>query len=678
MAQRNGYAGKILRVDLSSRKITALPTEYYAEKFIGGKGIAAKIYWDEVPPETGAFDPENRLIFMTGPMAGISPFGFGGASWKVCGKSPISTPAQFCHCNLGGTWGAYLKFAGYDGIVVQGEAGNPVYLFINDDEVELREASFLWGKDAVETREILKNDLGKEIRVVTCGPAGENRVIYANLLADEDASGAGGMGAVMGSKKLKAIAVRGTGKGRIKAADPERLKQLARYINDAVTAEEKLLVFQIDVPEDIVLPPPGPNMKKQVCYACKGHGCQRVSYRAEDGTTGKFMCQASVLYRKWAHRHSGSWDLEVPFHANRLCNAYGVDTMALSVVLEWIWECYEAGILTDEKAGFPLSKLGTLECLEALLRKISLRENFGDVLAQGVVYASQALGSESQALLTERLCYNELSLRTHEEVTVDPRLFPESGLFFAMDMRITKCHYAEILKLENGWLRWLKKDGDAYITSDVWRAAAKKFMGSEAAADFSTYDGKALSAKTIHEREAANGSMALCNYIWPIVAIKNSADHVGDSALESKVLSAVAGKEVSEAEYLKKGERIFNVERAIRVREGHRGRQSDVLPELYFTSPVTRVTHNIECLLPGKNGEVLSRKGAVLDRAQFEGLKSEYYQLRGWDVGTGLQTREGLVELGLPDIAEDLETRGLLGKAEQGPLKNAHCKEGVS
>jgi aldehyde:ferredoxin oxidoreductase len=334
--------------------------------------------------------------------------------------------------------------------------------------------------------------------------------------------------------------------------------------------------------------------------------------------------------------------------------------MALSVVLEWLWECKETGLLTDKNTGLPLSEMGSLEFMDALLKKISLREGFGDVLAQGVVHASDVVGNNSIKLITERMCFNDLSLRTHEEITVDPRLFHEVGLFFAMDMRITKPHYAEKLKLVNGWLRWLKKKEGGYLSTDVCRAIAKKFLGSELAADFSTYEGKALSAKIIHDREAANGSMAFCNYIWPIMAIKNSEDHVGDPALESKVFSAVTGIEVNEKEFHRMGEVIFNVERAIRIREGHRGRESDVLPEFYFTEPLEMTVHNAQCLVPGKNGEVFSGKGTMLDREKFEQMKSDYYRIRGWDIATGLQIKGKLEELGLADVAADIEQSWLI------------------
>ncbi|GAF76323.1 unnamed protein product, partial [marine sediment metagenome] len=220
-----GYAGEILRVDLSSGGVTRMPTVDYADRFLGGRGIAAKIYWDEVPPEVKAFDPENRLIFATGPLAGFT--GVSGSRWQICGKSSLTTPEYFNYSNLGGNWGAQLKLAGYDALVIQGKSEKPVYILIQDETVEIRDASTLWGKSTVETREMLKQQLGSSVNIVATGPAGENMVTFASVLADKDASGSSGLGAVMGSKNLKAIAVRGSGK--VMAANPQRYRELADY-----------------------------------------------------------------------------------------------------------------------------------------------------------------------------------------------------------------------------------------------------------------------------------------------------------------------------------------------------------------------------------------------------------------------------------------------------------------
>ena len=276
MPQAYGYAGQILKIDLSSRTSETVPSDTYVP-FIGGRGFAARLYWEEVPPGTSAFSEGNRLIFAVGPLAGVPVIG--GSRWGVYGKSPAPTPETFSYSNLGGRWGAELKFAGYDGLVVRGQADRPVYLLLRDGVVEFKDASDLWGKGAAQTREIIKSELGSDVRMVAVGPAGENLVSAGGLLADADASGSAGLGAVMGSKRLKAVAVKGTSK-KVAIAHPETLKQLTDYLRSlnrgAFTAWGTDFVVS------------GPRAKKDPCYGCQGK-CLRIKYTAEDGSAGKFV-----------------------------------------------------------------------------------------------------------------------------------------------------------------------------------------------------------------------------------------------------------------------------------------------------------------------------------------------------------------------------------------------------
>ena len=192
MASEFGYAGKILKVDLSRGEISELLTSEYADRFLGGRGIAAKIYWDEVPPQAKAFEPENHLIFITGPPAGF--YGLAGSRWQVCGKSPFTNPETFSYANLGERWGTRLKYAGYDALAVTGKAEKPAVIVIRDSEVEIRDGSHLRGLPALEAAEKLKADLGKDFSVVSIGAAAENLVPFATILADDGASGASGLG----------------------------------------------------------------------------------------------------------------------------------------------------------------------------------------------------------------------------------------------------------------------------------------------------------------------------------------------------------------------------------------------------------------------------------------------------------------------------------------------------
>lgn len=279
MTRGNGYAGRILFVDLSSGRTSVRPTESYAADFVGGRGIATRIYWEEVHPQVKAFDPQNHLIFITGPATGIAP---AGCKWQIFGKSPVTE--MFCYSTLGGKgWGMELKRAGCDGLVIQGKADKPVYLFVGDGTVQMRDASAVWGKSPLETSKILKQDLGQKVRIAAIGPAGENRVEFATILADGDASGSSGFGAVMGSKNLKAIALAGS--GRLAPADRAELKEITGYIRHLTGKRPQITAVHLP-----------PDHWHEPCPACPGCS-SRSFYRAKNGRAGKYTCQSGMVTR---------------------------------------------------------------------------------------------------------------------------------------------------------------------------------------------------------------------------------------------------------------------------------------------------------------------------------------------------------------------------------------------
>jgi len=640
MAEQYGYAGKILRVDLSAGHISTFSTGDYAPSFIGGRGVAAKIHWDEVPADTDAFDPENRLVIMTGPLCGIP--GLAGSRWQVSGKSPILN--RFSYCNLGGAWGARLKFAGYDGLVVQGKADKPVYLLIDDDQIEICNGAHLTGKGAISTREILKAEHGASFCVMAIGPAGENRIRFATLLADSDSSGSGGMGAVMGSKNLKAILVRGTGK--ITTANRERLGELRKRI--------KKLKFDLSsLPTMITASIPAERLTKDVCFGCI-NGCVRETYSPTEGTAGKYMCQSAIFYEVRAHRFYGK-STEVPYRANKMCDDFGMDTRAVETMIMWLSRCHKSGILTEQDTGLPFSKIGSLEFIETFLKKLSFREGIGDVLAEGTSRAAEAIGMDSDSLITEYM------VKTGENELYGPRLYLTTGLFYAVEPRQPIQQLHEISPLGMMWAAREMGLLDHYMTSGVLRKIGKRFWGSEIAADFSTYEGKAMAAVMIQDRQYVKELMILCDFSWPNIHSPATDDHVGDPTLESRILEAVTGEEMDEAGLNSYGAKVFNLQRAILAREGHRGRSHDVIDDFNYSSPLRGDFGNPECLVPGNNGMPFARKGMVVDRDEFERLKDEYYAIRGWNIATGLQTRGSLKKIGLEDVADQLGQEGLLG-----------------
>ncbi len=631
-----GYAGVILRIDLSLRAISRLATSDYSERFLGGRGVACKIYWDETGPYTAAFDPENPLIFITGPVAGFTRFS--GCRWQICGKSAQMLPEAFSYANLGGSWGAWLKFAGYDGLIVTGRAETPVFVLINNDRVEIRDASRLWGQTTVDTQYLLQSEFGKDSKVVSIGPAGENLVSFATVLAAENASGSSGFGAIMGFKNLKAIVIKAEPKKRPKAADPETLKLLADQVYQLRTRNFEdyghLLPLKI---------------RFTACYGCIS-GCTRGTYEAEEGHQFKVLCQAGGVYMGPAMKYSAQDGPEVNRLANRLCDKYGLDTSVLSSMIAWLDRCYAAGILNDHDTGLPISQIGSAAFIENLIHKLSYREGFGDILARGTLQAADCIGKNSRTLLEPLL-----TSRSNEGKDHDPRLILVNSLLCALEpRRPIQLVHAQSLPLGR-WINWRNGWKDAFLSGKVIQEIAETYWGGPDGGDFSTYTGKALAAKKIQEYGYIKESLILCDLAWPIYQVHSPDKSLGFFTLESRIVSAITGRKLDEAALGVMGERIFNLQRAILNRQGWKGRQGDNLLGYLFEEPLRSVFYDPDCMVPDLDGKPVSRKGAVVEKDRFEKLKDEYYALQGWDIESGFQRRSRLIELQMSDIAEKLE-----------------------
>jgi aldehyde:ferredoxin oxidoreductase len=633
----NGYAGEILTVNLSAKSIGKLQTADYADRFLGGKGIAARIYWEMVPPQTRAFDPENCIICVGGPLAGFP--GFASNRWLACSKTAARDPESFSWGNLGGSWGNKLKYAGFDALVIRGKADGPVYLYIHDGGVEIRDASHLWGKNAFEVSDELKVELGKEVSVLAIGQAAENLVVFSTLLADEGASGSGGVGSVMGSKKLKAIIVAGDRK--LVAADPERLRELAIRIHEMTKGP--LPPFPWNIPG---------RTKQQACIGC-GIGCPRQSYM-ENGRKYKIYCQQSDVYRRPALKYYDGWN-DVILQAIRLCDGYGLDCSVTQAMIEWLIQCFKEGLLTEAYTGLPLSKIGGPEFIEVLTRKIAYREGFGDLLAQGTIKAAEAIGGRARELIS----YSVMN-RTNEIRDYDPRLALHNALTVATEPRKPVQPDHEAIGLLFTWFEWGGWVNNTKLSPEFTRQISTKYWGSVEAGDYTTYAGKALAAKRIQDRSYAFESLILCNCRWPMIFIPPDQNQIGGPALASQIYSAVTGREMDEDQLEMIGERIFNQQRAVLLRQGWGGRSGDKLLEYYHEKPIEYLRFNRDCKVLGKESEITSRKGEVVERTEFEKIKSEYYELRGWEVESGLQTRVKLEQLQLKDVADDLDKRALL------------------
>jgi aldehyde:ferredoxin oxidoreductase len=359
-----------------------------------------------------------------------------------------------------------------------------------------------------------------------------------------------------------------------------------------------------------------------------------------------------MFYETRAQRYYGN--TEAALKATELCDDYGLDTRSTETMIMWLSRCHKSGILTDEGTGIPLSKIGSYEFIETLLRKIAHREGFGDTLARGTHKAAASLGKEAQALIKDYM------VKSGDNELYGPRLYITTGIFWAVEPRLPIQQLHEVSVPVMLWGARQKGLKEVPVTTEVLRAMARRFFGSELAVDFSTYDGKALTAARIQDREYAKESLILCDLFWPIYFAESSPDGVGDPSIESQICAAVTGREIDEAGLYKVGERIGNLQRAILAREGHKGREYDVIDEYNFTTPLKGDFGNPDCIVPGKDGELFSRKDIVLDRSDFEKLKSDFYRLRDWDVPSGLQKRAKLEELGLNYVAKTLEREGLL------------------
>lgn len=675
MNPKGGWVGKILRVDLTSRKISEISTFDYVPKFLGGRGLGAKICWDEVPPEVGAFDPENRLIFATGPLQGtLAPT---SGRFMVLGKSPQTAPNEsFCRSGVGGHFAPELKWAGFDALIIQGKASKPAYLWIAEGKAEILDATRLWGLDTYQTQQMIWKIHGNKTRVMVIGRAGENRSRIACILTDSgDASGQGGFGGVMGSKNLKAIAVRGT--GTVDVAKPKELMETTYHIqrlfsrkplkSNPYRPEDKGFKYNIwgggygrgslsllpgellDLCED---PSSGYSQTPDGCFACPVSCRSRV--KGPDITSGVAFCAQSYMYlESMVHQPEKGYS-KITWQAAKLADLYGINAYELMAIIPWLSDCYREKLITEEGTGLPLKEMGSWNFISKLLSMMAERQGFGDLLAEGGQRAAAKLGGKAERLSC--------------------MYYPRAGKFGGY-----REHWAYLGGFPTGYavpalaLMWVLDNRDAMVShsyiSMLWGAAftigqnaltavpekifpllkpvMKAAYGSEDAAEFFRPDGKSLNwkwtaptVKRYHEHSLLKDSYIVCDILFPYLFNANSSDHVGDVTLESRLYSAVTGIEMSVEESYQKGEMLSTLERALAVREG-RTRKDDILHELYF--------------------EKEDAGGRKYLREDLERSKSEYYKLMGWDVRSGIPTESTLKRSGLKDVAEDLQKRRILG-----------------
>ncbi|KPJ55664.1 MAG: hypothetical protein AMJ42_06445 [Deltaproteobacteria bacterium DG_8] len=650
MEKTHGCTGRILRIELPSGEVNKTKSIDYTEDFIGGRMLASRIYWDEVSKDTGALEPENVLMIMPGPLTGT--LATACSRWVISAKSPHSYPDQYGFGNGGGFLGAALKHAGYDGLVIKGKAKAASYIFIENEKVELKDAGRLWGLTTEETMKKLKEQHGTNARIVCIGPAGETMVRFATANTDQGGALSNGMGAVLGSKNLKAVVVKGNNK--VLVAHPERLSEVnkrARFLRKGLNESVYMTEPMIEGIEKV---------KSTPCYSCPA-GCSRAAFKHTSGLVEvRKTCASAFFYVPWDQLYHGK-ATENPFLATSLCDRFGLCTGEMTNIIHWLYECFKGGVLSEEETKLPLSKIGSLEFIESLVDQIVAKRGFGELLAQGTRRASIEKGKTAEEVALARVTPSG-----YVNDSYGARVFLITALFYATEPRnpIIQLHEVNFLLVK--WALWHTTSGAmSPLTTDDLRRIAKRTWGSEKAVDFSTYEGKAKAAFVIQNRQHAKESMVGCDRYFPLLDTDQQEDHLGDPTLVPQLFQAVTGRDLSEDGYFRLGERSVNLQRAIMGREGRVGRKEDTLGEFNFIEPVETSEgvfgmFNPDLELPGAGGEIISRKGKTLDRKEFERMKDEYYLLRGWDVESGMQTKEKLQELGMGFLCNRLEKEGIL------------------
>ncbi len=624
--------GKLLRVNLTNEEIHKEKLdEGTVRKFLGGRGLGAKILFDEIKPGINPLGPENKLVIAPGVATGI-PFP-ANSRYVIMAKSPLT--GVWGESNVGGFLGPELKFAGYDAIIVEGRAKSPVYLWINDGEAEIRDASQLWGKITGDTEKDIRDELkDNKIRVACIGPGGENLVKYACIMSDIIfAAGRSGMGAVMGSKKLKAIAVRGTMK--IEFAEESKLKELTRKAAKEVwegiygdlmykhgtdvdladlntsgrlpTKAFQRCMFEgaekitgVTITETILV-------KRATCYACPiAH--KRVVEAKEpyvvDPTYGGPEYESAAALGSLCMNDN----LVAIAKACELCNKYGIDTVSTGVVIAFAMECYEKGLITiDETDGIDLT-WGNHGAIIQLIDKIAKRQGIGNLFAEGVKRASEKIGKGSAEFA--------LHIKGQELPLHEPRGKKGLGLSYAVSNRGAchlQCEHDDVYEDE----KWLCPEIGLDTTispRDRLYAGSKKAKQVKISGDlWSLYD------------------------CLPACIFTSYADGGIKVATLADIVAAATGWDVTIQELMKVGERAFNLSRAFNVREGIT-RKDDTLPQ--------------RLMEPLPEGPY---EGEAIPQDMLNKMLDDYYGFRGWDRATGIPTREKLKSLGLEYVADGLK-----------------------
>jgi len=626
-------SGNLLRVDLArgTTRIERLPEEVM-KKYLGGRGLGAKILFEELKQGIQPLGPENKLIFAIGPITG-APFG-GNSRYTVMAKSPLT--GGWGESSGGGFFGAELRFAGFYAVVVENAADKPVYIWLKDDHAEIRKAGHLWGKDPIETIETIKRETGEPSARAACiGLGGENLVKYACVIADvRYAAGRCGLGAVMGSKKLKAVAVRGT--KPVPLADEETFFELKKKHSEQSWAGAGKLMY--DYGEDAFLEMCNSTGRlptkafqygtfehadalnaetmnktmltgRQTCYACR-NSCYRVvkgeePYQVDPRWGGPEYESVASL---------GSLclvgNLNAVSKANELCNKYTLDTISTGVVVAFAMECYEKGLLTKKDTDGLELTWGNHAAELQLIEKIARREGIGSLLAEGTARAAKRIGRGAEKFV--------LAIKGQELPMHEPRGKKGLGLSYAVSNR-GACHL-QMIDHDDSW--------------EMPQNMAPEVGFVKPADRLDTSIDKVRLVKAAEDWKSMVDSLTLC-------AVDSFPSGPTPEVIFG-IVNAVTGWNMKPAELMKIGERAINLCRAFNAREGFL-RKDDTLPG--------RLSE------PLPDGQY---KGQRISSEELQSMLDDCYEIRGWDKKTGIPTAAKLRELDLSFAADQLRAQGKL------------------
>lgn len=621
-----GYAGKFLRVDLSARRISEeVLDEPTLRKYLGGTGLGSKILYEEVPPGVEWSDPRNRLILASGPLGGTSVAGSG--TFSVVTKGPLTNGATSTQAN--GFLGAYLKFSGFDGIIIQGRADKWQYLYIHDGVAELRDASALVGKDTWETEELIKAELGVKERAMSVfgiGPAGENLVKFAAIVGDKGHAAAhNGVGAVLGSKKLKAIAA-ARGKGGVAVADKNRLSALAKDMIEAIRtnkawsvnynwgtldgivrgekagtipiknyltnvyaiSKEELEKYGGEYIRSHFQPKPNP------CWACPAHHCHIL--RIPDGPYAGYVGEEPEYecFAAWGPL-TGITDVAASIVLSNEVDKLGFDTNEAGYLISMVLECYEKGIISKKDTDGLEMTWGNVPAISAMLKKIAHREGLGNVLAEGVMRAAKQIGGEAP------------NFGVHAMKGLAPRGHDHRSLWFEMfDTSISDTGTIESHRQTDPKMFGLPPLSSNFAAEEIAKIIA-----------------------VVRGAMPFEDSLGICRF-----TTRSQMQRLAE------MLQAATGWDYTAEEGNTAGRRFANLLRAFNVRHGHTPSIEAPSPR-YGSTPVDGPTQ-------GKS--IMSEWGKMLDI---------YYREMGWDRQSGKPLSETLKALGLEHIIPDLWKQSL-------------------